>query len=100
MATYFSAGATYVNSATQYGLRPRDQRLNIETASQPEMTYQCVAITPTHATFKRLNPRGSGATYNAGILRGETIRCRVMQDLGGYFVMPMGRSRGRIILRP
>jgi hypothetical protein len=100
MATYFQEGKTYTNSATAYGLRPRDQRNDTAAASMPAVTLVCTAVTPTHVTFKFANPKGSGATYNIGWLLGTTQRCRVYRDTLGLYAAPLGRRRGMIIVRP
>jgi hypothetical protein len=100
MATYFTEGNTYTNSLTNYGLRPYDVQNNTEAAVMPDLTFLCVAVSKTFAVFKRTQPTGSGPTANPGWLLGQTQRLRVRRDATGLFVQPLGRSNGRIILRP
>jgi hypothetical protein len=100
MATYFIKGNTYTNSLTSYGLRPYDVQNNAEAAVMPDLTFLCVAVSKTFAVFKRTQPTGSGPTANPGMLLGQTRRLRIRRDATGLFVQPLGRSNGRIILRP
>jgi len=66
----------------------------------PDVTYQCQAVTATSAVFKRTQPTGSGGTANPGVLLGATVRLRIRRDATGFFVTPLGRSRGMVIIRP
>jgi hypothetical protein len=99
MSSYFIPGNNYTNSATAYGLRPYDELDNNAAASMPNVTYQCQAVTNTFAVFKRTRPAGSGGTANPGVLLGETLRLPIRRDATGFFVSPLGRSRGMVILR-
>lgn len=100
MATYFAEGTSYTNSLTNYGLRPYDVQSNAEAASMPDLTYYCCAVTKTFAVFKSTQPTGTSPNKNPGWLLGQTMRLRVRRDATGLFVQPLGRSNGRIILRP
>jgi len=100
MPTYFVPGNTYSNSSTDYGLRPYDELNNTEATSMPDVTYQCQAVTNTSAVFKRTQPTGSGPTANPGVLLGQTVRLPIRRDATGFYVSPLGRSRGMVILRP
>lgn len=100
MATYFKEGTTYTNSATAYGLRPRDKANNTAAASMPALTLFCVGVTPTHAVFKFTRPKGAGPTFNPGILSGATKRLRIERDTTGFYVAPLGRRYGMPIIRP
>lgn len=100
MATYFKPGTTYTNSATAYGLRPRDLATDSAAASMPALTLICTAVTKTHAVFKFTQPKGSGASFNPGWLLGTTKRLRIEQDTTGFYVSPLGRRYGMAIIRP
>lgn len=100
MATYFVPGNNYTNSLTQYGLRPYDEQNNTEATSMPDVTYLCKAVTKTFVVFKRTQPTGSGPTANPGVLLGQTVRLRIRRDATGFFVTPLGRSSGMVIIRP
>jgi hypothetical protein len=50
--------------------------------------------------FKRTQPTGSGPTANPGVLLGQTLRLPIRRDATGFYVSPLGRSRGMVILRP
>lgn len=100
MATYFQPGTVYGNSVTPYGLRPYDIPNDAEAASEPELTWLCCAVTKTSAVFKQLQPTGSGDTANPGMLLGTTLRLPIRRDVTGFYVSPLGRSRGMVIVRP
>lgn len=92
----FTPGSDYTNAATTYGLRPYDDRNDSAATVMPAVTLRCVAATKTFAVFKRTQPTGS----NPGILLGETLRLPIRRDSAGYYVSPLGRSRGMVIIRP
>ena len=96
MATYFQPGTVYANSVTQYGLRPYDIPNDTEAAAEPDLTWLCCAVTKTFAVFKQQQPTGS----NPGVLLGTTLRLPIRRDLTGFYVSPLGRSRGMVIVRP
>lgn len=97
---YFKPGTDYTNNGNFYGLRPYDVRQNSEAASMPDVTLRCVAVTKTFAVFKRTQPTGSGGTANPGVLLGETLRLPIRRDNTGFYVSPLGRSRGMVTVRP
>lgn len=97
---YFKPGTNYTNSVSAYGLRPYDERNNTEAAVMPDVTLRCVAVTKTFAVFKRTQPTGSGGTANPGVLLGETLRLPIRRDSAGFYVSPLGRSRGMVTVRP
>jgi hypothetical protein len=100
MATEFVKGQTYGNSATQYGLRPYDIPNDQAAASEPSLTWLCCSVTKTFVVFKQLQPTGSGATANPGMLLGTTQRLRIRRDSTGKYVSPLGRKYGMVIVRP
>lgn len=92
----FTPGNYYTNAATPYGLRPYDEQNNSAATVMPGISLRCVAATKSFAVFKRAQPTGS----NPGILLGETLRLPIRRDSAGYYVSPLGRSRGMVIIRP
>lgn len=96
----FTAGKTYSNAPTNYGLRPYDQLNNSAASGIGSITLLCVRATKSYGTFKRLQPTGTGPTYNPGMLTGETLHLPIRRDATGYYVEPLGRRRGGPVSRP